>query len=137
MIFKLLHNGKYKEFKTKNFNAKLYIELANLLSQINLENSLIELLQIAKKHNIDLTQVDADGNLKLDESKLSKEVIFEILELQNRPKDYSKIAKNYELYCKIIELVTETKFEFTQEFWDNQNYSEVESIITQFRSMVK
>jgi hypothetical protein len=135
MLFFLKVNGKKKQFETKELVAKVYIQVANLYSQIKVDTKQSEILELLTSAGIK-ANFDKDNNANFDVSKADPLVLGKVMELQNKT-NFDIIDYNYNIYCNIIEAITKDKFEFTQDFWDNQIYSEVENIITQFRSFIK
>ena len=130
----LLINGKKKLFKTKKLTTtKLYVELANLVNNIVFDTSTIELLNLVKENNLDLTKLQSKDLAYIE--TLDDKICTAMIETQTRPRGLDFIIANNETYKSIFKLVLE--IEITDDIWDAQDFKEVDNIVSQFRTIYK
>ena len=117
----LIKDGKEVEFKLRIFTAKLYSESLKILRELKQSEFELEALNLALEYE------------KSKDFNIAKKMV----ELQNKPIEIETEIHNYLVYCKLLWLNLETKDDFIEEFWLEQDKEMVEQFILFFRKTKK
>ena len=117
----LIKDGKEVEFKLKIFTAKLYSESLKVLRELKQSEFELEALNLALEYE------------KSKDFNIAKQMV----ELQNKPIEIETEIHNYLVYCKLLWLNLETKDDFIEDFWLEQDKEMIEQFILFFRKVKK
>jgi hypothetical protein len=117
----LIKDGKEVEFKLRIFTAKLYSESLKVLRELKQSEFELEALNLALEYE------------KSKDFNIAKKMV----ELQNKPIEIETEIHNYLVYCKLLWLNLETKDDFIEDFWLEQDKEMIEQFILFFRKTKK
>jgi hypothetical protein len=117
----LIKDGKEVEFKLRIFTAKLYSESLKVLRELKQSEFELEALNLALEYE------------KTKDFNIAKKMV----ELQNKPIEIENEIHNYLVYCKLLWLNLETKDDFIEDFWLEQDKEMIEQFILFFRKVKK
>jgi hypothetical protein len=117
----LLKNGKEVKFDLRVFTAKLYSESLKVLRELKQSEFELEALNLALEYE------------KSKDFNIAKKMV----ELQNKPIEVENEIHNYLVYCKLLWLNLETKDDFVEDFWLEQDKEMIEQFILFFRKTKK
>ena len=133
MSILLYVDGVQQQFETKRLVAKLYFEVADLFSKLIDTNGTTNLLQLLKSKDITL-QLKDDGTPDLSKLEASADLLQEMITINQKANSFETQKTNYDIYCQILDLVLDTDIEID---WNEQEISEVETYLIQFRKNFK
>ena len=133
MSILLYVDGVQQQFETKRLVAKLYFEVADLFSKLIDTNGTTNLLQLLKSKDITL-QLKDDGSPDLSKLEASADLLQEMITINQKANSFETQKTNYDIYCQILDLVLDTDIEID---WNEQEISEVETYLIQFRKNFK
>ena len=117
----LLKDGKKREYKLKVFTARLYSKCIDILKEIKQSDFELKALELATEFE------------KTKDMNIAKEMVL----LQNQSIDVELELHNYLVYCRLLETLLDTNETFSEDFWFEQDKTQIEEFVIFFRKIKK